>query len=63
MYGAPFGKNYTFCEPWFLSLNKLKKHGSQNDFMLPNLNSFLVTSVFFLSLGAQNTHVGTPNKK
>ena len=30
MYGAPFGKNYTFCEPCFLSLNKLKKHGSQN---------------------------------
>ena len=30
MYGAPFGKKYTFCEPCFLSLNKLKKHGSQN---------------------------------
>ena len=32
MYGAPFGKNYTLCEPCFLSLNKLKKHGSQNEY-------------------------------
>ena len=36
MYGAPFGKKYTFCEPCFLSLNKLKKHGSQNVYFFPN---------------------------
>ena len=29
-------KNYTFGEPCFLSLNKFKKHGSQNVYFFPN---------------------------
>ena len=29
IYGAPFEKNYAFCEPCFWNL-QLKKHGSQN---------------------------------